>query len=76
MVMRILKSILKKTNLYKEIYNEGHSAAEKKYSTRLEAAHVKLAEIERISAYNDQEIEVLKELMRSVGIEVPKGLND
>ena len=74
--MRILKSILKKTNLYKEIYNEGHSAAEKKYSTRLEAAHVKLAEIERISAHNDQEIEALKELMRSIGIEITRSFND
>ena len=73
---KILKSVLKKTNLYKEIYNEGHSAAEKKYSGRLEAAHIKLAEIERASAYNDQEIEVLKELMRSVGIEVKRVLND
>jgi hypothetical protein len=76
MVTRILKSVLKKTNLYKEIYNEGHQAAEKKYFARLEAAHVKLTEIERISAYNDQEIEVLKELMRSIGIEVTKVLND
>jgi hypothetical protein len=76
MVTRILKSVLKKTNLYKEIYNEGHLAAKKKYSARLEAAHVKLAEIERASAHNDQEIEVLKELMRSVGIEVTRVLND
>jgi len=76
MVTKILKSVLKKTNLYKEIYNEGHSAAEKKYSSRLREAYVKLAEIEKVSAYNDQEIEALKELMRSVGIEVTRVLND